>query len=278
MRALASSAEPCFPTKSDDGDLMLRVLKRFALGLASCLLTQPSFAIDESVEVVEVGETRYLIYRIPRADLARLELHWLDQRDQPLVNFGALQQHLADQGKEIQFATNAGIYERGPKPCGLTIGQGREWVPLNLAAGEGNFYLRPNGVFFVDDQKGAGVMESGEYAKAGLQPRLATQSGPLLLRHRVIHPAFNPNSSNLRQRSAVGVRKEDGEVVFVVTDRKDPEKRRVSFHQLATFFLSLGCDDALFLDGDLSDFAVNPPAKAQFRPQTYAAMMVLVKK
>jgi hypothetical protein len=141
MRALASSAEPCFPTKSDDGDRRLRVLKRFALGLASCLLTQPSFAIDESVEVVEVGETRYLIYRIPRADLAR----------------------------------------------------GREWVPLNLAAGKGNFYSRPNGVFFVDDQKGAGVMDSGEYAKDGLQPRLATQSGPLLLRHRVIHPAFNPN-------------------------------------------------------------------------------------
>ena len=40
----------------------------------------------------------------------------------------------------------------------------------------------------------------------------------------------------------------------------------------------LGCEDALFLDGDLSDFAVNPGAETVFRPQTYAAMLALVKR
>lgn len=247
------------------------------MAAASVAFALPSQA-EEGLEVREVGAVRYLIYRIPAVEQSRLELHWLDDRQQPLSNFGALQQHLQAQGSAIAFATNAGIYERGPKPNGLTVCQGKEVVPLSLAAGEGNFYLKPNGVFFIDEKGSAGVMESAEYARAGLQPRIATQSGPLLLRNGVIHPAFNPNSVNLRQRSAVGVKKSDGEIVFVVTDRKDPDKRRVSFHQIATFFLSLGCDDALFLDGDISDFAVNPPAKAVFTPQTYAAMFVLLKK
>lgn len=72
--------------------------------------------------------------------------------------------------------------------------------------------------------------------------------------------------------------KKYGQVIFVVTDRKDAAKRTVSFHALASFFLELGCEDALFLDGDLSDFAVNPRADTVFRPQTYAAMFALVRK
>lgn len=258
--------------------MMRHLLNRFCYMVIVCLTSGQTSRANDGMEVHEVGAVRYLIYRIPVAEQSRLELHWLDKRNQPLSNFGGLQAHLAANGKAIAFATNAGIYERGPKPNGLTICQGKEEVPLSLVAGEGNFYLLPNGVFFVDDKVGAGVMESTEYAKAGLKPRIACQSGPLLLRKGVMHPAFNPNSTNLRQRSAVGVRKSDGEIVFVVTDRKDPDKRRVSFHQLATFFLSLGCEDALFLDGDLSDFVANPPTKAVFGPQTYAGMFVLVKK
>lgn len=88
---------------------------------------------------------------------------------------------------------------------------------------------------------------------------------------------FDVNSKNLRQRSAVGVRKADGQVVFVVTDRSDADKRRVSFHALASLFVELGCGEALFLDGDISDFAVNPGAKTVFTPQTYAAMFALVR-
>lgn len=234
-------------------------------------------SVAGEVEVIEVGATRYLVYRIPRAEQGRLELHWLDEKGQPLANFGGLQQHLARQDKRIEFAPNGGIYERGPKPCGLTIGDGKELVPLNLADGYGNFFLKPNGVFFVDDRLGAGVLEATAYARAGMKPRIATQSGPMLLSKGVIHPAFNPASTNLRQRSAVGVRKVDGEILFVVTDRRAPDQRRVSFHQMATFFLDQGCEDALFLDGDISDFAVRPEVGFRFGPQTYAAMLVLVQ-
>ena len=191
-----------------------------------------------------------------------------------------MRRHLAKRGQRIEFATNAGIYERGPRPSGLTIADGKEWVPLNQTAGEGNFFLKPNGVFFVDAERGAGVMETSAFARSGLRPRLATQSGPLLLSGGKVHPAFNPQSKNRRQRSAVGVRRADGQVLFVMTDWLAPEavQRTVTFHALASFFQEQSCEDALFLDGDISDFAVNPTMDAMFRPQTYAAMLVMTRR
>jgi uncharacterized protein YigE (DUF2233 family) len=242
-------------------------------GFASLL----NAAEREGVEVIEKQSVRFLIWRVDKAYLGRLEMHWLDAKGQPLASFGGLRDHLAGQGWEIEFATNAGIYERGPKPCGLTVCQGKEVVALNLRDGEGNFYLKPNGVFYVDDKGDAGVMEAAAFGRAGIKPRIATQSGPMLRSRGVIHPVFDPHSKNLRQRSAVGVRKADGQVVFVMTDRADAAMRTVSFHALASLFWELGCEDALFLDGDLSDYAVNPTATTVFRPQTYAAMFALVK-
>ena len=251
-----------------------KMLKCIIVGMT----TQLHSAEPTQVETVERGATRYLVWRVAKADLGRLQMHWLDTTGRPLANFGGLRHHLATQGLEIEFATNAGIYERGPKPCGLTVCQGREVVALNLKEGEGNFYLKPNGVFFVDAEGAAGVLPAELYASSGIKTRIATQSGPLLIGAGVIHPAFNPNSKNLRQRSAVGVRKKDGQVIFVVTDRKDASKRTVSFHALASFFLEMGCEDALFLDGDISDFAVNPKPETVFTAQTYAAMFALVRQ
>ena len=138
--------------------------------------------------------------------------------------------------------------------------------------------MKPNGVFYVDEANRAGVMKAAAFGKSGVKARIATQSGPMLLSGGRMHPAFHVNSKNLRQRSAVGVRKADGQVVFVVTDRSDVDKRRVSFHALASLFLELGCGEALFLDGDISDFAVNPGPKTVFTPQTFAAMFALVRE
>jgi uncharacterized protein YigE (DUF2233 family) len=52
----------------------------------------------------------------------------------------------------------------------------------------------------------------------------------------------------------------------------------VTFHQLARFFIHLSCNDALFLDGDISDMVVNPPADLKFPPNTFAGMFVIPKQ
>lgn len=236
----------------------------------------PIWAEESAAEIVKFDDAKYHVYRVPQAESAHLDLLWLGSDGKPLGSFEGLRSHFAAKKQQIIFATNAGIFERGPRPCGLTISSHKEEVPLNLNAGEGNFFLKPNGVFYLDD-KGAGVMEAAEFGRSGLKPRIATQSGPILLRQGKMHPAFNATSPNLRQRSGVGVRAQDGAIIFVMSDREGGPEGRVTFHQLATFFLHLGCKDALYLDGDISDTLVRPQPDAKFPPNTYAAMFVIAR-
>ena len=248
-------------------------LHRWLFAAMGCASLVPHL---HGAEVVEHEGAKYHLFRVNRAEWPQLQLAWLGADGKPLLDFNGLKRDLAAKGQKITFATNAGIYAHGPRPCGLTICGGRELVPLNLSPGDGNFYLKPNGVFFLDDSAGPGVMEAAEFGRSGLRPRIATQSGPLLLRKGVIHPAFNVNSPNKRLRNAVGVRS-DGQIVFVMSDREDRTRGRVTFHQLSRFFLHLGCQDALFLDGDISTMLIEPLADATFISNTFAAMFYIAE-
>lgn len=228
-------------------------------------------------ETLDYEGARYHVFRIDRGEWAKLNLAWKGGDGKPLQDFNGLARHLTTQGKRLRFAMNAGIYERGPTPCGLTISGGQVLVPLNLRPGEGNFYLKPNGVFYLDDAAGPGVMEAAEFGRSGLKPRIATQSGPLMLRKGVIHPAFNAGSPNKRLRNAVGVRAKDGQIIFVMSNREDSVKGRVTFHQLTRLFLHLGCQDALYLDGDICMMLVDPPQDAVFAPNTFAGMFFVAE-
>ncbi len=73
----------------------------------------------------------------------------------------------------------------------------------------------------------------------------ATQSGPMLVIDGALHPAFNPGSSNLAIRNGVGILP-TGKLVFVLS--KEP----VNFYDFASYFKSLGCLNALYLDGFVS--------------------------
>lgn len=108
-----------------------------------------------------------------------------------------------------------------------------------------NFGMLPNGVFVVDEE-GASVVDTVDWKRDADGVWLATQSGPALVLDGVLHPAFNPESSNVNLRNGVGVR--DGQhVVFVVSEEG------VRFHDMATLFRdALGCPNALYLDGLVS--------------------------
>lgn len=235
-------------------------------------------ATGSSAEVIEYELGRYQIYRIDKVDLNRLQLLWLGDDQKPLGGMEGLRSYLRSHDLDLAFATNAGIFERGPKPCGLTICQYEEQVPLNTERGEGNFYLQPNGVFLLDEHNSAQVVTTAEVddaVKRASRIRVATQSGPLLLRRGVIHPAFQPNSPNRRLRNGVGVRKSDGQVIFAMSNREDRDQGRVTFHQLARLFIHLGCEDALYLDGDISEMIVNPPTAVAMRPNTFGAIFFI---
>ncbi|MGN7882045.1 phosphodiester glycosidase family protein [Ensifer sp. 22460] len=174
-----------------------------------------------------------------------IRLYNKDQAGVPFRSFRALSLELRHRDEYMSFAMNGGMYHDDLSPVGLHIEEGREQAPLNTNTGWGNFHLLPNGVFYIDDGK-AGVMAAEAYRDAGITPRFATQSGPMLVIDGKLHPRFLPDSTSLKTRNGVGVT-ENGEVVFVIS------KRPVRFHDFATLFRdTLDCPNALFLDGTIS--------------------------
>lgn len=185
-------------------------------------------------------------FTVVRIDTATQDIRvfWADEQGRPFKQFDRLSRWLNDQGKKLVFAMNAGMFHPDLSPVGLLVVDGKQVSPLNTASGAGNFFLKPNGVFLVTDG-GPEVVESTEYSGVRSSVRMATQSGPLLLRRGVIHPAFNPASTSRLIRNGVGV---SGRVaVFVMSNRP------VNFHEMAVYFRDvLRCQDALYLDGVVS--------------------------
>jgi uncharacterized protein YigE (DUF2233 family) len=190
-------------------------------------------------------------YRVVELDLERdtLEARWRDDDGNAFASIDALRRWGAAQGRRLRFATNAGIYDRQFRPLGLYVEDGRTLRPLNTTKGSaraGNFSLQPNGVFAVDRRGRAAVVATEEWNRRGIDARLATQSGPMLLIDGRINPNFVEDSDSLKWRSGVCARTPTG-VVFAVSQAP------VTFHAFARLFRdALGCRDALYLDGTLS--------------------------
>jgi uncharacterized protein YigE (DUF2233 family) len=144
------------------------------------------------------------------------------------------------------FAMNAGMYHEDFSPVGLFVEAGRAVTPLNEGDAPGNFFMKPNGVFYVDAAGNAGVMETAAYAAAAVSPRIATQSGPMLVIDGNIHPMFEPDGESRFIRNGVGVR-DPHTVLFAVS------RTPVSLGSFARLFRDeLGCPNALFFDGAVS--------------------------
>lgn len=175
----------------------------------------------------------------------KIALFNLDGSGQPYGGFGPLQQALGGQGQQLVFAMNAGMFGTDLKPIGLYVEGGKLLHKLNRASGPGNFHMKPNGVFYIAGGK-AGVMDTDAYAKSGIRPDFATQSGPMLVINGAIHPKISPDGTSAKVRNGVCVN-DAGKVEFVISDGF------VTFFDFATFFVDqLGCDNALFLDGSVS--------------------------
>lgn len=190
-------------------------------------------------------------FEVAEVDLRKADLRLVWRRDDGsrLANLAEAEQFAAHSGRSAFFATNAGIFDPTYTPRGLHVEAGKTLHEMNLADGTGNFFLKPNGVFYVD-ARGARIDDAAKFDghHAGLQ--LATQSGPLLVSNGVLSPTLNANSPNRKVRSGVGVRDPD-HVVFALS--QEP----VTFYELAALLRDhYHCPDALYLDGVISRFHV----------------------
>ena len=186
-------------------------------------------------------------YTICRFDLRqeKLRLFSLDAAGQPYGSFRALEAALREKGMELVFAMNAGMYGEDLKPIGLYVEEGRRFKKANRRDGPGNFHLKPNGILFIDGETG-GVMETEAFLASGLEPRYASQSGPMLVIDGAIHPKFSVDGTSFQRRNGVGS-PDPHTLVFAISEGP------VNFHSFARLFRKhLGCTNALFLDGSIS--------------------------
>jgi len=220
----------------------LMINLQFCLGLAAVGLVGQAWPVEMTNAVI--AGKRVTVCRVNvHKELLQLFLH--DDQGRPFKSFAAIERGLQARGQKLVFAMNAGMYHRDLSPVGLFVSSGRQFAPLNTRDGVGNFYLKPNGVFFVSE-KGARVVETSEYPGVKERILLATQSGPLLVRGGKIHAAFNVGSESRVIRNGVGVPSPDV-AVFAISETP------VNFHEFATLFREvLHCPDALFFDGVIS--------------------------
>jgi uncharacterized protein YigE (DUF2233 family) len=224
-----------------------------------------------SAEVVEEAiESAGVKFRVVRSAPEKVRLVWKNPSGEIYRNFEQVQAAVSAEGKTLKFIMNAGIYEPGGIPSGLHIEGGKSLRPLNLADAPGNFFLKPNGVCtFSPGRPFIGTCQAWQKQSTGNES-WGIQSGPMLLIDGKRHPAFNENSQSKLHRNGVGI-DDQGRLVFAITAKGED----VNFWDFAGLFLKLGCKDALFLDGDISQMAVNPDKPLQSNP--FAAMFVIAE-
>ncbi len=242
---------------------MMHTLTKFAFSFL--------FFATASIAAPEKKVIDGVTYHILQVSPDRIQLLWKGDDGQQLRTFPAASKYLKGKGIEVETLMNGGIFEPGGIPSGLLVQDGKEVHPVNRNKGEGNFFLQPNGIFLISD-KGAAVIRTDEYPLKNVVVKLAVQSGPLLLRGGKVHPAFNANSKSELHRNGVGVTK-NGEVVLVMTDFHS--EKFVNLHQFAQLFKSLGCEDALFLDGDISQMRSGEDMEKQ--SNSFGSIFAVVK-
>lgn len=238
--------------------MRMRLRRRWLAHLLVIVLAATSVACSSSAGDIAAHQVSAggLGYRVVRIDLRRhpLALYWRDPAtQQPYASIESLRHWGHDHGRRLLFAANAGIYDHRGAPLGLYVERGHTLVPLNTAHGDpraGNFSIQPNGVFEIDRDGRARVRTTAAFHARPGDVRWATQSGPMLVIDGHINPSFARDSHSLKWRSGVCA-PDPHHVVFAISEGP------VNFHSFARLFTRhLGCRDALYLDGSISQFFV----------------------
>ena len=173
-----------------------------------------------------------------------LDFFWKNEKGEHFKNAENLISWLKSKNKKLLFSTNGGMYKKDNSPQGLYIENTIIKSEIDTSKGKGNFYLKPNGVFYLTTDKNPMICKTEDFVNNG-KIKYATQSGPMLVIDGEIHTAFKKNSTNLNIRNGVGILP-NNQVVFAIS------KKEINFYDFAEYFKNLGCKNALYLDGFVS--------------------------
>ncbi len=172
-----------------------------------------------------------------------LQFYWKNDNGEILGSIQNLKNYVESKNLTLNFAMNGGMYMEDLKPLGLYIQDGKKLKNINKAEGSGNFYLKPNGIFYITNENVPFVCKTSDFESNNI--KYATQSGPMLVINGQIHSAFKKGSTNLNIRNGVGILP-NNKVVFAIS------KTEINFYDFAKYFQQLGCKNALYLDGFVS--------------------------
>ena len=80
----------------------------------------------------------------------------------PIGSIWGLVRRLWTEGKRPLFVMNAGMFHKDRSSVGLYVEDGKVLVNADTGDGAGNFYMKPNGVFFIAGDR-VGVLETARF-------------------------------------------------------------------------------------------------------------------
>jgi uncharacterized protein YigE (DUF2233 family) len=172
--------------------------------------------------------------------------------------------------------TNGGMFHSDFSPVGLLIINGKPKSKLNTQNpnNKENFYLLPNGLFYITPSGEGKVMETHTFKNQdpAIPIKFASQSGPMLLVNDKPNPNFVFKSDNDKIRSGVGEMK-DGKLVFIVSEEP------VNFYDFTLLFKHrYGCKNALFLDGAISEGYINTGMRTNISNRNFGSVISICRK
>lgn len=165
-----------------------------------------------------------------------LQLYWKNDKGETLKSIQNLKHYVEGKNLTLTFAMNGGMFNKDFSPQGLFIQNKKTVVGIDTADG--------NGVFYITTDNTPIVCKTTDFKDNG-KIKYATQSGPMLVVDGQLHAAFKEGSTNLNSRNGVGILP-DNRIVFAMS------KTEINFYDFAKYFQSLGCKNALYLDGFVS--------------------------
>ncbi len=214
----------------------------FTLIIATVLGLACHYSVKEPV--AELENPLFISY-VVNPHKQTLKFYWKDKDGRNYVDFQNLKTNLEKEQKTLLFAMNGGMYNKDLSPQGLYIENGQPLAEVDRTEkGYGNFFLQPNGIFYLTKNKKAVICKTSDFQNHD-QVNYATQSGPMLLIDGKMHPKFTKGSANVGIRNGVGVLP-NGDLLFAMS------KEKINFYDFANYFKQEGCKNALYLDGFVS--------------------------
>ncbi len=213
----------------------------------------PFFFLILCCQPAEVNKDLYIYYEV-NPQKQDLRFFWQNENTKlsRFGNFKTLKNALETRNKKLVFAMNGGMFNPDFAPQGLYIENKIQLAELDTTKGNGNFYMQPNGIFYIDKNNKPFICETSAFlnlkkATKNIEQNIkyATQSGPMLISSGKMHKGFSRKSTNTNIRNGVGILP-NGNLLFVMS------KEKVNFHQFAHYFEQKGCKNALYLDGFVS--------------------------